>query len=218
MADRRIGDRLRRAALSGGWLAAAAGVCLPAYAQSGELTALQTAAAPSAGAASPFALSLAASQRSPWAFQASGLVSHFREPRCTACEYRTAVPGIGLQRDVRPDAQSPLVYSFSGGVQTDSFGDSGGYAAAIASWHWRGESMIVKPGIGGFAFYRYMSRDQGRDNPAGASRELVPAILPVLGVEGVRSGLGAALLLAPNFTYGGVERSGFVFLQMTYRL
>ncbi len=156
-------------------------------------------------------------QRSPWTFQASGLVSHFREPSCDSCSYRTAVPGIGLQREFRPAADTPLRFALAGGLQNDSFGDSGGYAAAVASLLWKGESVAVRPGLGGFAFYRYMGDGDGglRDS---AGREIVPAILPVLSIEGIRSGFGATLLVAPNFSWAGRGRSGFVFLQFSYRL
>ncbi|MGE0797623.1 MAG: hypothetical protein AB7G13_11180 [Lautropia sp.] len=151
-----------------------------------------------------------------WTFQVSGLVSHFKEPTCENCSYRTAVPGIGLQREFIAAADSPVRFSLAAGLQNDSLGESGGYAAAIASLVWRGESVIVKPGLGGFAFYRYMG--ENRADRTAEGREIVPAILPVLSVEGARSGFGATLLLAPNFSYAGRDRSGFVFLQFSYRL
>ena len=157
-----------------------------------------------------FERSLAASERSPWTFQAAGLVGHFREPNCQSCEYRTSVPGIGLERELRLGGSAAARYSLSGGLQSDSFGRSGGYAAAVASHVLRTDSLLIRPGIGGFAFYRYMG--------GGAGRELMPAILPVLSVEGVRSGFGATVLAAPNFSYGGAPHSGFVFLQLTYRI
>ncbi|MGE0310870.1 MAG: hypothetical protein AB7P21_04515 [Lautropia sp.] len=147
---------------------------------------------------------------SPWAFQASGLITHFREARCTDCEHRSTVPGIGLQRDLRRSDASLLTYTFSGGLQSDSFGRSGGYVAAVASVPVATDAFLVKPGLGAFAFYRYM--DEGSD------RVVVPAVLPVLALENRRSGIGATLLAAPNFTYAGTERSGFVFLQFTFRL
>lgn len=149
-------------------------------------------------------------ERSPWVFQASGLISHFRDPQCESCEYRTSTPGIGLQRDLGLAHRSRFAYTFSAGLQNDSFGRSGGYAAAVASLPLSTDSLLVRPGLGAFGFYRYMNQSQGR--------VLVPAILPVLSVEGRRSGIGATLLLAPNFSYAGTERSGFVFLQFTFRL
>lgn len=158
---------------------------------------------------------LSIEERSPWTFQASGLVSHFREPTCNSCSYRTAVPGIGLQREFRPTADTPLRFALSGGLQTDSFGEAGGYAAAVASLLWHGDTVTVRPGLGGFAFYRYMGEGGVRE---AAGREVVPAILPVISFEGVKSGLGATLLIAPNFSWAGRDRSGFVFLQLTYRL
>ena len=155
-------------------------------------------------------LRLVRTERSPWIFQASGFVTHFRDPQCANCEYRSTVPGIGLQREVGPSGGSGLAYTFSGGLQNDSFGRSGGYAAAVASLPLASDSLIVRPGLGAFAFYRYMEE--------GGKRALIPAILPVLAIEGRRSGVGATLLVAPNFTYAGLERSGFVFLQFTFRL
>ncbi len=151
---------------------------------------------------------------SRWRFQVSGLVSHFKDPECSECSYRTAVPGIGLRRDFNPIG-APIGYGLSAGLQTDSFGGSGGYAAATASVDFRGQSLLFKPGLGAFAFYRYMDHGPARQ---AAGREIVPALLPMLSVEEVRSGIGATLLVAPNFSYAGRDRSGFVFLQFTFRI
>ncbi len=170
----------------------------------------QVPVAADAAAGSDFGRRLSALSRSPWTFQASGLVGHFREPRCQRCEYRTSVPGLGLERELRGDSDSAVRYSIAGGLQSDSFGRSGGYVAAVASRVIRTDTMTIKPGLGGFAFYRFME--------GGGGREVVPAILPVLGIEAPRSGVGATLLVAPNFSYGGSSHSGFVFLQLTYRL
>ena len=106
-------------------------------------------------------------------------------------------------------------YGFSAGVQSDSFGDSGGYAAVTTGIDMRFRSLVIKPGVGAFAFYRYMNHGVNRGS---TGRELVPAVLPMLSVEEARSGIGATLLVAPNFSFGGRDRSGFVFLQMTFRL
>jgi hypothetical protein len=160
-----------------------------------------------------FRAALDSGQPSPWRFQVSGLVSHFKDPECENCSYRTSVPGIGLRRDMNP-ARSPLGYAISAGVQNDSFGDSGGYAAVSTALDLPFRSLVFKPGLGAFAFYRYM--DHRSDRSGG--REFVPAILPMLSVEEARSGIGATLLVAPNFSFGGRDRSGFVFVQMTFRL
>jgi hypothetical protein len=163
---------------------------------------------------STFGSALEDGRRSPWRFQVSGLVSHFKDPECDDCTYRTTVPGIGLRRDFSP-ANAPIGYGLSAGLQTDSFGGSGGYAAATASIDVPAASLVFKPGLGAFAFYRYM--DYGAARQA-TGRDIVPALLPMLSVEEVRSGIGATLLVAPNFSYAGRDRSGFVFLQLTFRL
>ena len=172
-----------------------------------------TAAVSACAASSANAQSLTAN-RSPWALSVSGLTSHFRDPECEDCHYRTTVPGLGLQRDFSPASGSPLRFTLSGGFQTDSFGGSGGYAAAIGSILSRGETWSVSAGLGAFGIYRFMEYGAGAEH---ARRVFVPAVLPVFSLENTRAGIGANLIIAPNFTYRGRDRSGFVLFQLSYR-
>lgn len=155
-----------------------------------------------------------AAPRSPWALSVSGLTSHFKDPECEGCTYKTTVPGLGLQRDFSPASDSPLRFSLSGGFQTDSFGGTGGYGAGIASLVGRIGSYSLSAGLGAFGIYRYMDHGVGSEN---ARRVFVPAVMPVFGVENTRAGIGANLVIAPNFSYRGRDRSGFVLLQLSYR-
>lgn len=152
--------------------------------------------------------------RSPWALSVSGLTSHFKDPDCTGCSYRTTVPGLGLQRDFLPSAESRVRFSLSGGFQTDSFGGTGGYAAGIASLIGRKGNFSMSAGLGAFGIYRYMEHGPGAGD---AKRVFVPAILPVFSIENQRAGIGANLIVAPNFSYRGRDRSGFVLFQISYR-
>ncbi len=152
--------------------------------------------------------------RSPWSLSVSGLTSHFKDPECKNCSYRTTVPGLGLQRDFRSTPQSRLRFSLSGGLQSDSFGGSGGYAAAIASVLSEHGRYTLSAGLGAFGIYRYMEHGSGAED---AKRVFVPAILPVFSVENTKAGMGANVVVAPNFSYRGRDRSGFVLLQFSYR-
>ena len=152
--------------------------------------------------------------RSPWALSVSGLTSHFRDPECDNCRYRTTVPGLGLQRDFSPSSSSPLRFTLSGGFQTDSFGGTGGYAAGIGAFVGRRGSYAVSAGLGAFGIYRYMEHGPGAE---GARRVFIPALLPVFSLENTRAGIGANLIIAPNFSYRGRDRSGFVLFQLSYR-
>ena len=159
------------------------------------------------------AQSLTAS-RSPWALSVSGLTSHFKDPDCDDCKYRSTVPGLGLQRDFLSSPESMLRFTLSGGFQTDSFGGTGGYVAGIASLVGRTEALSMSAGLGAFGIYRYMEHGPSAEN---ARRVFVPALLPVLSIENARAGVGANLIVAPNFTYRGRDRSGFVLFQLSYR-
>lgn len=152
--------------------------------------------------------------RSPWALSVSGLTSHFKDPGCEGCTYRTTVPGLGLQRDFAPSTESLVRFSLSGGFQTDSFGGTGGYAAGIASLVGRRGNYSASAGLGAFGIYRFMEHGAGAED---ARRVFVPAVLPVFSIENHRAGIGANLIIAPNFTYRGRDRSGFVLFQLSYR-
>lgn len=155
-----------------------------------------------------------AAPRSPWAFSVSGLTSHFKDPDCQGCTYKTTVPGLGLQRDFGPGSESPIRFTLSGGFQTDSFGGTGGYAAGIASLVGNRGAYSASAGLGAFGLYRYMEHGAGAQD---ARRVFVPALMPVFSIENTRAGIGANLVIAPNFSYRGRDRSGFVLLQLSYR-
>ncbi len=148
-------------------------------------------------------------ERGPWVLQVSGLVYHWLDERCKSCDRRTLVPGLGIQRELSDRAQGNSVFALAAGVQTDSFGCVGSYFAATGSMRYRTQDYEVKPGVGAFLFYRTMDTT-GRHH-------WVPAVLPFMSVEDRRSGLGVNLLMAPNFTWGGKLKSGFAFVQVTYR-
>ena len=152
--------------------------------------------------------------RSSWSLSVSGLTSHFKDPECDECKYKTTVPGLGLQRDFLPSPESRVRFSLSGGFQSDSFGGTGGYAAAIAALIGGKGNVTVSAGLGAFGIYRYMDHGAGAEN---ARRVFVPAVLPVFSIENTRAGIGANMVIAPNFTYQGRDRSGFVLLQISYR-
>lgn len=152
--------------------------------------------------------------RSQWALSVGGLTAHFKEPECQGCSYKSAVPGIGLQRHFVPLPESSVRYTLSGGFQSDSFGGSGGYAAAIASLVKQGNSFSFSAGLGAFGIYRYMDYGAGSED---AKRVFVPAILPVFSIENTRAGIGGNVIIAPNFSYRGRDRSGFVLFQLSYR-
>jgi len=152
--------------------------------------------------------------RSPWALSVSGLTSHFKDPDCEGCSYKSTVPGLGLQRDFLPSAESNVRFSLSGGFQTDSFGGTGGYAAGIASLVGSRGAYSASAGLGAFGLYRYMEHGAGAQD---ARRVFVPALMPVFSIENTRAGIGANLVIAPNFSYRGRDRSGFVLLQLSYR-
>ena len=107
-----------------------------------------------------------------------------------------------------------LRFTLSGGFQTDSFGGTGGYVAGIASLVGRTGALSMSAGLGAFGIYRYMDHGPSAEH---ARRVFVPALLPVLSIENARAGVGANLIVAPNFTYRGRDRSGFVLFQLSYR-
>ena len=94
-------------------------------------------------------------------------------------------------------------------VQRDSFGATGAFAGVIASREWRGDTFDWRLGLGALAFYRAKT--------SRPDMETLVGVLPVASVEHRPSGVGVNLAVAPNFRHDGRDRSGFVFLQLSYR-
>lgn len=154
-------------------------------------------------------------RKSGLAVQLPGFSHHFDKPRykdgslVRGRQFNENNWGIGAQLEVPLDgAWQGWVRKTSFGIMKDSLDAYGVYAGA--AWQKRVyDSGTLSADIGGgaFLFYRTLQFD--------GKHLLVPAVLPVMSALHKGTGLGANLVLVPQFKTSNGTLPGVVYLQFT---
>lgn len=140
-------------------------------------------------------------------------VGHFatRDHSVPAYKWNEVNLGIGIEYERR---FASTIQRFYAGIIVDSYYQPGAYAgAAIQSSIYTSGRIQIDLGGAAMMWWRSVPR-----NDASIGRRWVPALLPILSVEDLPSGIGAHITFIPGIRYKGTEYTvDTLAVQLKYR-